>query len=299
MATWGKVLLALLVGVAAPLWAQDTPAAGDTPPEGRVAAQTEPGSELAPDPASKATVPSGTGSEAAKDGGASDKKDSPVGNEKTTGPTNFDKVPFPRQAQGESTEGSAQPLSPGSTPPETNFVDGLVNLIIGLVLIGLIFGFLVWYLRRNPNTKRYFGGGPVKLLSRTYLGPKMGLFLVKAGERVLLIGQGQDGMRTLMEVSDPGEVSRLLAQVEEANPGSMTATFRSALSAASGAAASGKPSAGRSADASTGRSGASAKSVDARVGDDEDVIRVDPGYSAQLKLAALRGQMDKSKAGTP
>jgi len=174
--------------------------------------------------------------------------------------------------------------------------EGFWKVLLGIALItGILIG-LIWYLKKSPRTKKFFGAGPIKVLSRSHLGPRQTLYLVKAGERVLLIGQGNDGLRTLMEVSDPGEVSRTIAMVEEGSPGSMSATFRDALASATGQ--SKRSDSTKPAPDSSARKAPAAR-VDATAGDDGDSIRVDPGYSTQLKLAALRGQLEQSKAKVP
>jgi flagellar biogenesis protein FliO len=195
-------------------------------------------------------------------------------------------------------EAAAAP--PSKDPAERDNWSGIRDVLIGLVLLSGVFIAVVWYLKRSPRTRKYFGAGPIKVLSRAHLGPRQTLYLVKAGERVLLIGQGGDGLNTLMEVSDPGEVSRTLALVEESAPESMTSTFRAALASASrrGDQPTTQHPAGTSARASASKRPES-QSVDARIGDDPDVIRVDPSYSTQLKLAALRNQLDQPKAKVP
>jgi flagellar biogenesis protein FliO len=228
-----------------------------------------------------------------------------------------------------------------------DFSDGLTKIVISLVVIVAIFAAFIWFIRRNPKTRKFFGGGPVKVISRTYIAPRNAMFLVKVGDRVLVIGQsGTEGMRTLSEITDPAEVARLLATAEEANPAGMSATFRDALRSVTGGKTGG-PGAG-----GTGTGGGAAAVITAaplsarssqandsapsrraslppvqspatdappsRVGRklsvsaDEEISvppmpasrrqkdaedqTVDPNYSAQLKLAAIRSQLERTKA---
>lgn len=48
-----------------------------------------------------------------------------------------------------------------------------------------------------------------ELLGRRQLEPKVAVHLVRCGGRVLVLGVSTDGVRTLSEINDPGEVERL------------------------------------------------------------------------------------------
>ncbi len=53
--------------------------------------------------------------------------------------------------------------------------------------------------------------GPVEVLSRTSIGAKQQMLLVRVGKRVLLVGSWPGGMANLGEVTDAGELSAMTA----------------------------------------------------------------------------------------
>jgi flagellar biogenesis protein FliO len=84
---------------------------------------------------------------------------------------------------------------------------------VGLLVIGGLAGVVVWFLRRNPSMRRYLGSaGVVRVVARTWLGSKTGVYLLKVGDRLVLVGASQGGLRTLSEITDPTEVTRMLAE---------------------------------------------------------------------------------------
>jgi flagellar biosynthetic protein FliO len=88
---------------------------------------------------------------------------------------------------------------------------GAMALVIGLI-------FLARYALRRfaPSAGKVTSGGKVEVLARTNLSARQQLCLVRMGRRVLLIGSGPEGMRTLSEVSDPAEVADLLGEAGKA-----------------------------------------------------------------------------------
>ena len=82
---------------------------------------------------------------------------------------------------------------------------GALALVIGLIFLAR------FALRRfAPGVGKGAGGGDIEILARTNLSARQQLCLVRLGRRLLLIGSGPEGMRTLAEISDPAEVADLL-----------------------------------------------------------------------------------------
>jgi flagellar biogenesis protein FliO len=70
---------------------------------------------------------------------------------------------------------------------------------------------LPWFFRtRNP------GGGPIEVLARYPLEPKKGLYLVKAGSQVFLIGTGENQVAYLTAVNEENaaEIMRAVRRPE-------------------------------------------------------------------------------------
>lgn len=112
--------------------------------------------------------------------------------------------------------------------PDDSSISGLiVRAGAGLLIVALVTAGGVWLLRRSPNMRKYFGNaGVVRVLTRTYLGSKTSVFLLKVGNRVVLLGSSPAGLNALSEITDPTEVTRLVAETEAAKP---QPEFRAAL----------------------------------------------------------------------
>lgn len=94
------------------------------------------------------------------------------------------------------------------------------------VVLGLVVG-CAWAFRRfAPRTASGFASESLKVVARTYLGPRQMVCLVKAPGRVLVVGSTQNAIATLAEISDPVEVERILASLEKRSATSATETFR-------------------------------------------------------------------------
>ena len=65
----------------------------------------------------------------------------------------------------------------------------------------------------------------VEVLSRTIVGPKNHVLLLRVGQRVLVVGDSTSGLRTLADLNDPEEVATLLQSVESGKPASVSQGF--------------------------------------------------------------------------
>ena len=87
------------------------------------------------------------------------------------------------------------------------------NLWTTFISLGLIVGTIVFVGR---GLKRYGIQGTqalpidaLEVLGRRTIDPKVAVHLVRCGSRILVLGVGSDGVRTLSEIDDPVEVERL------------------------------------------------------------------------------------------
>ena len=77
-------------------------------------------------------------------------------------------------------------------------------------VLAVVGGFLVLKLRRgNPALVGGLPAEAVEVLGRRRVDGRNAVTLVRVGGRMLVVGIGEDGMRTLCEVDDPVEVDRL------------------------------------------------------------------------------------------
>jgi flagellar biogenesis protein FliO len=89
------------------------------------------------------------------------------------------------------------------------------RVFIGMaVVIGVIWG-LSLVMKRLVIAKGLVGSTEcLKILYTLSLTPGRTLYLVRLVDRVLLIGAGEGGIRTLTEITDPEEVSAILKELE-------------------------------------------------------------------------------------
>jgi len=72
--------------------------------------------------------------------------------------------------------------------------------------------------RRFVPTVRPMGGGALRVVGRVPVGAKQSAALLQVGRRVVLVGIGPDGLRTLTEITDAQEVALLLGKSSSAAP---------------------------------------------------------------------------------
>ena len=89
------------------------------------------------------------------------------------------------------------------------------RVLIGLlVVIGVIWGLSV-LLKRFVTVRGISGASDtVKVLYTLSLTPTRTLYLIRLGDRILLVGAAEGGLRTLAEIDDPAEVSTVLKELE-------------------------------------------------------------------------------------
>jgi flagellar protein FliO/FliZ len=108
-----------------------------------------------------------------------------------------------REVENETTSGkedAESPLVPGA--------GAMVRMLLWLgLIVVLIYGGVYAFRRYVPTARNMFGGGAMKIIGRTYLGPKTCILLVKVGSRLVLVGVTPGGMSMLTEITEPHEVT--------------------------------------------------------------------------------------------
>lgn len=183
--------------------------------------------------------------------------------------------------------------SPTNTATETTSdlgSSGIWGVVIALLILGVTGAIVVIVVRRSPRLRNLVGGGPIKVLSRAYLGPRQAVVLVKVGDRVVLVGQTPESMHPLTEFSDSGEVQRLLDQVEETRSDSMSNTFRDVLRASTpGARARRKAENAGAAPRATASSPLSARDIELPKRDSPEIAR-----SQRISASSQRRENENS-----
>ncbi len=159
--------------------------------------------------------------------------DAPAAGEQTGEPNDNE----PAKAQKPLPANEALPLGAGesslfnidgaTTQTPSKLGDGwLLSTLAALgVVLALVFG-LRWLLKRGGVAAiGGMQGSVVEVLSRTMVAPRSHVVLLRVGNRILIVNDSPNGMRTLASVEDPEEVAGLLASIDAAKPNSMTRSF--------------------------------------------------------------------------
>jgi len=126
----------------------------------------------------------------------------------------------------------ATPPKPAASPVG---LDGALNVIVSLAAVIALVALIVWALRRfAPRAVRMYSSDNLKVLSRTFLGPKQMVCIVKAPGKVLVVGATQQSVTLLSEISDPAEVERIAGLYEAASSKGASAAFREIIAGISG-----------------------------------------------------------------
>ena len=114
--------------------------------------------------------------------------------------------------------GSSWPLKLTYNQPDS--ILSLRNISYTLIVLALLVLFL-HFLRKF--VQRPISGVPsgehFRVIQQFHLGPKKSVALVKLFDRLLLLGVTETSITTLSEISDAGEVERLLARLQDTGGG--------------------------------------------------------------------------------
>lgn len=89
---------------------------------------------------------------------------------------------------------------------------------------------LAWLLRKSlPQGPRPLPDEVVKLLGRTILTARQQAYLLKFGNKLLLLSVSPTGVDSIAELTDPDEVNRIEGICEQARPNSSSQSFRQTL----------------------------------------------------------------------
>ncbi len=98
---------------------------------------------------------------------------------------------------------------------------GSLGIVLGLFLM------VVWVVRRGmPKNVALLPREAVEVLGRAPLFGREHVYLIRCGNKVLLVCASAGKLETLTEITDPSEVDRLAGICQQINPNSATASFR-------------------------------------------------------------------------
>jgi flagellar biogenesis protein FliO len=126
------------------------------------------------------------------------------------------KIEALKQALGGDSYQPAAPIA-NYQPPDFGSVAIRMTIGLGVILILLYVLYILAKKIRNVESPLASGGqSAVQLLDSKFLGSGRHLFLIKAGERVLIVGASAENMRTLSEIQ--GEEAKNILEVYGSKP---------------------------------------------------------------------------------
>jgi len=125
-----------------------------------------------------------------------------------------------------------------SAPAIPGYGGDVIRLVLSLGAVLAVVALAVWGFRRfAPRTASMFASENLKVIARTYLGPKQAIYLVRAPGSLLVVAATQESVSLLSEVKDPVEIERVLGVAQSTSPKSASQTFKTILSGVTGSAA--------------------------------------------------------------
>jgi len=123
-----------------------------------------------------------------------------------------------------SQAGAAELRRPSGTGSSLIALAGSLAVVLGL------FSVMAWLLRRGmPKGSFLLPSDLVEVLGRAPLAGRQQMYLVRCGNKLLLVSVSGGGAETLTEITDREEVDRLAGLCRAAHPQSATASFRQIL----------------------------------------------------------------------
>ncbi len=147
-----------------------------------------------------------------------------------TSTTEKERAPIPLRSRasssgatkGDSAFGHGAPASSRHSSPLSG---SAAILVMGLVLFSL--AFVGWLAGRGKKLPFGILSPEVfEILGRASITPRFSVQLIRCGDRLLLVGITPDAINTLSEITDPEEVTRLVALCRGTSPKGISESFR-------------------------------------------------------------------------
>ena len=120
---------------------------------------------------------------------------------------------------------SAEPTKSGGLPGL-----GFGQVVAALaIVVGLIFVGRALVRKFVPGAGASSGKGVIEILARHPLAKNQALVLVRIGSQIVALNQGRDTSESVLVISEPMEVARIIGQIEGKNPASIQAGFNRLL----------------------------------------------------------------------
>lgn len=123
------------------------------------------------------------------------------------------KLPLPPRTENSGSNHSSRAKTVSSSNSFVSMAISLGIIVGALVLVGR--GMKRFGFHAIPNLP----ADAFELLGQRTIDPRVNIHLVKCGSRVLVLGVGPEGVRTLSEIDDPAEVERLVLACQNPSKG--------------------------------------------------------------------------------
>jgi flagellar biogenesis protein FliO len=133
--------------------------------------------------------------------------------------------PIPLRPPSKSLPNGAATLAPSASGPRMLIsVVGSLGAVLGLFFV------LAWAMRRGASgSPALLPKEALEVLGRAPLAGRQQVYLVRLGNKLLLVSVSQAGVETLSEVTEPDEVQRLAGLCLQRQTNSAVLMFRQAL----------------------------------------------------------------------
>jgi flagellar biogenesis protein FliO len=117
-----------------------------------------------------------------------------------------------------------QPLAlPETSPsPSPGIFSTFIRLVLAIVLTVILIYATIWGLKivweKRGLTNNADETKPIKILTSTYLAPRKAIHLVEVGNRILVLGVGNDEITRLDVIEDPAEVQSIRQSTQTGFP---------------------------------------------------------------------------------
>ena len=130
-----------------------------------------------------------------------------------------------RSNGGEAVKGASSEAKNGGMPGL-----GFGQVVAALaIVVGLIFVGRALVRKFVPGAGASSGKGVIEVLARHPLAKNQALVLVRIGSQIVALNQGRESSESVLVISEPMEVARIIGQIEGKNPASIQAGFNRLL----------------------------------------------------------------------
>jgi flagellar biogenesis protein FliO len=122
------------------------------------------------------------------------------------------------------------PKSKSQVDKPTSQWSAILSMFFSLTIVMCLFLFVVWLFRKaQPNSFVKLPKDVVQILGRSAMAPRQQVYVVRFGNKMLLVSHQPGQTQTLGEITDPLEVERLAGLCEANQPTSISHSFRDVM----------------------------------------------------------------------